>query len=143
MARFLQAALAVHGKAWKSAASVGLRTPAERFDVVKGDSIDNGSGRCAVSSSPGGGTWAAGNSGGMPRNAEECIESCLPLVLSLEPCEVACSCPRPSLQWRLTGEGRVRSWAAGGSGGWLRRVHRNVPLFLMSAGLCRVLRKKT
>ena len=33
---------AVHGKAGKSATSVGLRAPAGRFDAAKGESIDTG-----------------------------------------------------------------------------------------------------
>ena len=77
----------VHEKAGKSATSVGLRAPAGRFDAARGESTGTGSGRRAVSSSPGRGPWAAGSSGGMPGDAEECIEvMCLPLVLSLAPC---------------------------------------------------------
>ena len=53
---------------------MGLRAPAGRFDADKGESIDTGDGRRAVSSSPGRGPWAAGGSGGMPGDAEEGIE---------------------------------------------------------------------
>ena len=75
---------AVHGKAGKSATSVGLRAPAGRFDATKGGSIDTGDGRRAVSSSPGKGPWTAGGSGEMPGSAEEGIEvGTLPLVLFL------------------------------------------------------------
>ena len=43
----------VHEEVGKSATSVGLRAPAGRFDAAQGGSIDTGSGRRAVSSSPG------------------------------------------------------------------------------------------
>jgi len=72
---------AVHGKAGKSATSVGLRAPAGRFDAAKSESLDTGDGRRAVSSSPGRGPWTAGGSGEMPGDAEEGIEAeMLPLV---------------------------------------------------------------
>ena len=47
---------------------MGLRAPAGRFDAAKGESIDTGDGRRAVSSSPGSGPWTAGGSG-VPRVA--------------------------------------------------------------------------
>jgi hypothetical protein len=62
---------AVHGEVGKSATSAGQREPAGRFDAAKGESIGTGSGRRAVSSSPGRGPWVAGGSGGMPGDAEE------------------------------------------------------------------------
>ena len=72
---------AVHGQVGKSAISMGLRAPAGRFDAIKGESIDTGDGRRAVSSSPGKGPWTAGGSGEMPGGAEEGIEvEMLPLV---------------------------------------------------------------
>ena len=92
---------AMHGDVGKSATSVGLKAPAGRFDAAKGESIDTDSGRRAVSSSLGRGPWAAGSSGGMPSDAEKCMEICLPLVLSLEPCGGAGCCPRPPLPWRF------------------------------------------
>jgi len=49
---------AVHEEVGKSATSVGLRAPAGRFDATKGESIDTGDGRRAVSSSPGSGQGA-------------------------------------------------------------------------------------
>ena len=100
----------VHEEVGKSATSVGLRAPARRFDAAQGESIDTGSGRRAVSSSPGRGPWAAGSSGGMPGDAEECIEvMCLPLVLSLAPFGGASCCPRPPLPWLLVGWVGVRN----------------------------------
>ena len=103
---------AVHGEVGKSATSVGLRAPAGRFDAAQGESIDTGGGRRAVSSSPGRGPWAAGSSGGVPGDAEECIEMSLPLVLSLAPCGGAGCCPRPPLPWRWGRPGTiVGPWA--------------------------------
>ena len=90
----------VQGEVGKSATSVGLRVPVGRFDAAKGESTDTGSGRRAVSSSPGRGPWVAGGSSGMPGDAEECVVICLPLVMSLAPCEGAGCCPRPPLPWR-------------------------------------------
>ena len=48
---------AVHGEVGKSATSMALRAPAGRFDAAKGESIDTGDGRRAVSSSPGRGPF--------------------------------------------------------------------------------------
>jgi len=53
---------AVHGEVGKSATSAGR---SGRFDAIKDESIDTGSGNRAISSSPGWGPWAAGGSGGM------------------------------------------------------------------------------
>ena len=39
---------AVHGKAGKSATSVGLRAPAGRFDAARGKNLDTSDGRRAV-----------------------------------------------------------------------------------------------
>ena len=65
---------AVHGEVGKSATSVGLRAPTGRFDAAKGASTDPGNGSRTVSKSPSTGPRAAGRSGGMPSDAEECIE---------------------------------------------------------------------
>ena len=109
----------VHGGAEKSATPVGLRAPAGRFDAAQGGSIDTGSGRRAVSSSPGRGPWAAGSLSGMPGDAEGCIEMmCLPLVLSLAPFGGAGCCPRPPLPWHWGGCGHDR----GIVGGWWLRL---------------------
>jgi len=109
---------AVHGKAGKSATSVGLRAPAGRFDAAKGGGIDIGDGRRMVSSSPGRGPWTTGGSGEMPGDAEEGIGiEMLPLVLSLAPCGGAGCCPRPPLPWCWGRPGKIAGpWAAGGSG---------------------------
>ena len=99
---------AVHGQVGKSATSVGLRAPAGRFDATKGESIDTGDGRRAVSSSPGKGPWAAGGSGEMSGDAEEGIEvEMLPLVLSLAPCGGAGCRPRPPVPWHWGRPGTI------------------------------------
>ena len=92
--------LAVHGEVGKSARGA-LRCGQRR------ERTDNGSGSRAVSSSPSRGLWAAVSSGGMPSDAEECIEMCLPLVLSLAPCRGGGCCPRPPLPWRLGRPGTI------------------------------------
>ena len=109
---------AVHGEVGKSATSVGLRAPAGRFDAAKGESIDTGSGRRAVSSSPGRGPWAAGSSGGVQGGAEECIKMSFPARLVARTLRMSRLLPAAAVAVAL-GEARHDRGTVGGR--WLGR----------------------